>query len=142
VEGAQGGETTGGALIRGSEFGPRASPGEPLAQRVIYFDFDQASVRQEYIPVLQAHAQWLRDHSSQVISLEGHTDERGSREYNIALGERRAIAVRQLMQFEGVQPPQLRVLSYGEERPAAAGAGESDMAKNRRVELVYLGEGR
>lgn len=142
VEGAEAGGATGGAMVPGSEFGPRAAPGSPLAQRVIYFDFDQAAVRSQYIPVVQAHAEWLRDHRSQRLSLEGHTDERGSREYNIALGERRAVAVRQLMQYEGVAPGQLKLLSYGEERPAVEGSGEAVWARNRRVELVYLGEGR
>jgi peptidoglycan-associated lipoprotein len=143
VEGAQPGEATGVTTVRGSEFGPKARAGTPLSQRVIYFDFDQATVRSEYIPVVQAHAEWLRDHESQVLSVEGHTDERGSREYNIALGERRAIAVRQLMQFEGVTGSQLRLLSYGEERPAVAGGGgEATWTRNRRVELVYQGEGR
>lgn len=142
VEGAEPGGASGRAIVPGSEFGPRASPGTPLAQRVIYFDFDQAAVRSEYIPVVQAHAEWLRDHPSQRLSLEGHTDERGSREYNIALGERRSVAVRQLMQFEGVLSEQLKLLSYGEERPAFEGTDEAVWARNRRVELVYLGEGR
>ena len=86
---------------------------------------------------IEAHARYLSEHSGAQITLEGHADERGSREYNVALGERRAVAVRQLMTLLGANASQIRTVSYGEERPAAAGHDESAWRLNRRVEIVY-----
>jgi peptidoglycan-associated lipoprotein len=108
-----------------------------MAQRVIYFDFDNAEIRPEYRPVLAAHAQYLATGPSMKVRLEGHADERGSREYNIGLGERRAQAVRRALMLQGTGDSQLVTVSYGEERPAESGSDEAAWAKNRRVELVY-----
>jgi len=145
VEDRTGADTT--ALASGSGFGgtpgqggPRAEPGSPLAQRVIYFEYDQSTVKSEYLPVVQAHAEYLRDNSGVTLSLEGHADERGTREYNIALGDRRANAVSQFMLFQGVGSGQLQVVSLGEERPAVIGQDETSWSLNRRVVLVYAGE--
>ncbi len=124
-----------------SQAGPKGEPGSPLSQRVIYFDFDQSSVATQYLPVVQAHAEYLRDNPRVRIALEGHTDERGTREYNIALGDRRANAVSQLMIYQGVAGNQVERVSYGEEQPAAQGSDESAWAQNRRVEIVYGGGG-
>lgn len=108
-----------------------------VAKRVIYFDFDSAEVRPESRPVIEAHARYLLEHPNIVTLLEGHTDAQGSREYNVALGGRRAEAIRRLMGAYGVVPQQLHTLSYGEERPAVAGQDEASYAQNRRVEIVY-----
>ncbi|MBK8507383.1 MAG: peptidoglycan-associated lipoprotein Pal [Candidatus Competibacteraceae bacterium] len=107
------------------------------ADRIVYFEYDSANIRAESRPVIAANARALTNNRRSVTQLEGHTDERGSREYNIALGERRANAVRQAMTAMGVSPQQIRVVSYGEERPAAAGQDEQSYALNRRVEIVY-----
>jgi peptidoglycan-associated lipoprotein len=112
--------------------------GELLSKRVIYFDFDRADIRADSQSVVAAHAQYLAKNPSQKVRLEGHADERGSREYNIGLGERRGQAVRRALLLQGVAEVQLATVSYGEERPAAAGSDEQTYALNRRVEIVYL----
>jgi peptidoglycan-associated lipoprotein len=116
---------------------PRYEEPKLTDTRVIYFDFDRSEVRREDRPVVQAHAEWLADTGGRV-RLEGHADERGSREYNIGLGERRAQAIRQALMLQGVQGSQIETLSYGEERPANRGQGEFAWQQNRRVEIVYL----
>jgi len=110
-----------------------------LARRTLYFDFDSAQVRSEDIPVIQAHAQYLLNHPQARVTLEGHTDERGSREYNVALGEERAKAVAKLLEVNGVSQRQIQVISYGEEKPVALGHDEAAWQQNRRVEIVYGG---
>lgn len=107
------------------------------ADRIVYFDYDSSDIRAESRPVIEANARALAGNQRTITQLEGHTDERGSREYNIALGERRANSVRQYMIALGVSPQQVRIVSYGEERPAAGGQDEQSYALNRRVEIVY-----
>jgi peptidoglycan-associated lipoprotein len=107
------------------------------AGTVVYFDYDRIEIRPEYVPLIAAHAKYLNGRTNVSVRLEGHTDERGSREYNIGLGERRAQAVRRALMLQGVADPQVTTVSYGEERPAAGGSDEGTYAKNRRVELVY-----
>ena len=109
-----------------------------LAKRTIYFDFDSSEIRGDGPDIVAAHAKHLASMSGAKVRLEGHTDERGSREYNIGLGERRAQAVRRALLLQGATEAQLSTVSYGEERPAAAGSDEAAWAKNRRVEIVYL----
>jgi len=104
---------------------------------VIYFDFDKSDIRPEFAALITAHARHLGAASGTRVRLEGHTDERGSREYNIALGERRAQAVRRALMLQGAGDAQLTTVSYGEERPAASGSDEAAYEKNRRVEIVY-----
>lgn len=116
---------------------PLENPNSLLATRVIYFDFDQSTVRADYLDIISAHADYLAANPQVVVRLEGHTDERGSREYNLGLGEGRANAVRSLMMAQGVADNQLVVVSYGEERPAAYEQNEEAWALNRRVELIY-----
>ncbi len=116
---------------------PLEDPNSPLASRIIYFDYDQISVRAEYLDVVRAHAQYLAINPQVTVRLEGHADERGSREYNLGLGENRANAIRNLMMAEGVSDNQMVVVSYGEERPASYDHNEQAWAMNRRVELVY-----
>jgi peptidoglycan-associated lipoprotein len=106
--------------------------------RLIYFDFDSSEIRPEFVPVIAAHARALARNASVRVRLEGHTDERGSPEYNIGLGERRAQAVRRALMLQGVTDAQVATVSYGEERPAVPGQDEAAWAKNRRVEFIYL----
>lgn len=106
-----------------------------LAQRVLYFDFDSFVIKDEYRPMLEAHAKVLSANRSKRMALEGHTDERGGREYNLALGQKRAEAVLKSMVLLGVLDNQLEAVSFGEERPAQQGSDEAAWAKNRRVEL-------
>jgi peptidoglycan-associated lipoprotein len=108
-----------------------------LAERVIYFDYDRSEIRSEYNGMLAAHARNLAAKPTLRIRLEGHSDERGSREYNIGLGERRAQTVRRALMLQGVADDQIATVSYGEERPAVSGSDETSWGKNRRVEIVY-----
>ncbi len=108
-----------------------------LSKRVIYFAFDSFDVAPEDRDLVNAHASYLIAHPDASVHLEGHADERGSREYNIGLGDRRARSVQRLMELEGVSPSQITTVSYGEEKPAVEGHDESAWAMNRRVELVY-----
>lgn len=112
-------------------------PSSPLSQRSIYFDFDSSEIRAEYRPVIEAHAEYLAKNSNTTITLEGNTDERGSREYNLALGESRAESVKRQMVLLGASASQIRVVSYGEERPVAEGHNEEAWRLNRRVDIVY-----
>jgi peptidoglycan-associated lipoprotein len=107
-------------------------------RKVIYFDFDKSEIRPEFADIVTQNAQNLTSHPNLKLKLEGNTDERGTREYNIGLGERRAQAVRRALMLQGVAETQLSTVSFGAERPAAEGDDESAWSKNRRVELVYL----
>lgn len=104
---------------------------------VVYFDYDSFVVRAEARPVIENHARFLQANKQRKANLEGHTDERGGREYNLALGQKRAEAVRQALTLLGVPDSQLEAVSYGKEKPAAQGSAEADLAKNRRVEIRY-----
>lgn len=108
-----------------------------LRQRVVYFDLDQDALRPEFQAAMACHAKYLRDRPSSRMTLEGNADERGSREYNVALGERRGNAVSSALQANGGSGGQITVVSYGEERPTCTSSGEDCWAKNRRVEIVY-----
>ncbi|MEI6414323.1 MAG: peptidoglycan-associated lipoprotein Pal [Pseudomonadota bacterium] len=112
-------------------------PNSPLSKRVIYFEFDSSDIRSDFLPVLRIHAKFLNTNKGMVVNLEGHCDERGSREYNLALGERRSNAVKRFLQAEGVPSGQLNGVSYGSERPADPGHSEASWSQNRRVELAY-----
>lgn len=112
-------------------------PSSPLSTRVIYFDYDSTNIRSDFENVVQAHAGYLAANPSTEITLEGHADERGTPEYNLALGERRAMALRKQLVLLGATAGQIRTVSYGEERPAVTGSDESAYAMNRRVEIVY-----
>lgn len=114
------------------------TPQALVDQTIIYFDFDSASIRSEYAQAIASHAAHLVDNARMAVRLEGHTDERGSREYNIGLGERRAQAVRRALMLQGVSGDQISTVSLGEERPAVTGGDEEAWAMNRRVEIVYL----
>ena len=106
-------------------------------QQIIYFDFDSSEVRAQDQETVSRHAMELNNNPRMRVRLEGHADERGSREYNIGLGERRSQAVRQMLLVQGVSASQISTVSFGEERPASFGSSESDYAQNRRVEFKY-----
>jgi peptidoglycan-associated lipoprotein len=108
-----------------------------LAKRVIYFDLDSYIIKDEYQPVVEAHASHLRNDRNRRVILQGHTDERGSREYNLALGQKRAEAVRKAMSLLGVADNQMEAISFGEEKPTATGSEETAWAENRRTEIIY-----
>jgi peptidoglycan-associated lipoprotein len=108
-----------------------------LSKRVIYFDFDKSDVKAEYRSVVAAHAAYMASHSSARVTLEGHADERGTREYNLGLGERRGNAVNGLLSAGGATGNQLDVVTYGEERPVCRVSNEDCWWQNRRVEIVY-----
>ena len=105
--------------------------------KIVYFDYDSNTIRPEYNEILAKHGQFLAQHPEQKLVINGHTDERGSPEYNIGLGERRAKAVATILMSHGVQPSQIESVSYGEERPADEGHSEESWAQNRRAELMY-----
>lgn len=105
------------------------------AERIVYFDFDSFVVKDQFRPVVEGHAKALAGNRAKRMVVEGHADERGSREYNLALGQKRAEAVVRSLELLGAQPGQLEAVSFGEERPAAQGSDEAAWAKNRRAEL-------
>lgn len=107
------------------------------ATRLVYFDYDSFVIRSEFQSVVEAHAKFLKANPGRKIALEGHTDERGGREYNLALGQKRAEAVRRALGVLGVSESQMEAVSFGKEKPADLGASEDAMAKNRRVEISY-----
>lgn len=119
--------------------GELSDPSSPLYNRVVYFDYDSDVIRVEDQETLRAHAAYLAEHPNLTVRLEGHTDERGSREYNLALGERRALSVRQFLMLQGASIDQFQVTSFGEERPAEEGSSEYAWSQNRRVEIIYIG---
>ena len=142
-DGAEAAETGSGAQAFGAEAGAETAlrelenPESLLSVRVIYFDYDSNAVLEPFQEIIQAHAGFLQANPGVVTTLEGHADERGSREYNLALGERRALAVKQLLTVLGASSEQVRTVSYGEERPADPGHDEQAWGLNRRVEFVY-----
>lgn len=125
-----------------SQFEGQAKKGESYTTKaphnqVYLFAFDDSNLAKKYLPSLKAQSEYLKSHSGARVLLAGHTDERGSREYNIALGERRANAVAQIMKMSGVNGRQIRVVSYGKERPVSFGHDEASYRQNRRVEFIY-----
>ncbi len=119
---------------------PRKDPASPLATREIFFDFDSYVVKDEYRPMLEAHAAYLMSHRDARLILHGHADERGSREYNLALGQKRAEAVRKSLAVMGVSDAQMEAVSFGEEKLRNEGLTEDAHAENRRVDVVYADE--
>lgn len=119
----------------GSQFN---DPANLLSKQTIYFMYDSSQIQQSFVAVVAAHAQYLLGHPGQRVILEGHADERGSREYNIALGEQRAKSVHRMMKSHGVPSSQLEIVSYGEEKATSDGMNEASWKLNRRVEIAYL----
>ena len=145
---APGGASTSGtstAGVGGTPTAPGAARVPPkdnvvLARRTVYFDYDSFVVKDEYRATIDAHAKFMSANKAARITLQGHTDERGSREYNIALGQKRADAVKQIMQLLGTTDVQIETVSFGEEKPKSDGHDESAWSQNRRVEIIYVGE--
>lgn len=115
-------------------------PSNPLSKRSIYFGYDSISVEDEYAQVVEAHAKFLAEHPGVKIRVEGNTDVRGSREYNLALGQRRADSVKRALTLNGVSSDQVESVSFGEEKPRAQGESEEAHQENRRVDIVYSGK--
>jgi peptidoglycan-associated lipoprotein len=116
---------------------PLNDPNSPLSRRSIYFDFDSFSIRDEFRGTVEAHARYLIANKGRKVVIQGNTDERGSREYNLALGQKRAEAVRQALAALGVADGQIEAVSFGEEKPRATGTDEGAFAENRRADLAY-----
>lgn len=137
ANGANGGYANGSGQYTPADL---RNPNSILAQRVIYFDLDSSSIRPEFQNALNAHSALLAAYPNLRVRLEGHADERGSRDYNVALSERRGYSVLDYMQIKGANTSQMEVIGYGEEIPAEFGHNESAWSKNRRVEIKYAGE--
>ena len=143
-----GGATTSGAPaagVSGTPGGPYSAaalrdPNNILSKRSIYFDFDEFVIKDQYRPIIEAHAKYLQANRSARATLQGHTDERGTREYNIALGQKRADAVKKLMVLLGAQEIQIETVSFGKEKPRREGHDEASWTENRRVDIVHAGE--
>jgi peptidoglycan-associated lipoprotein len=126
-----------GSARPGDPGDPRKNPASPLSKRSVHFDFDSFVVKDEYRPMLEAHAGYLLSKRDARVILQGHADERGSREYNLALGQKRAEAVRKVLSVLGVGDAQMETVSFGEEKPRNEADTEAAYAENRRTDVVY-----
>ena len=140
-----GSQTSGGVTVKPlppttTAVSPLKDPNNILSKRSIFYDYDSDAIKDEYRPMLQAHTKYLNDNRSARMLIQGNTDERGSREYNIALGQRRADAVKRLMGLLGAQDAQIEAVSLGEERPRCEEKNDACYAQNRRSDLLYGGE--
>lgn len=134
IEGVEDGQVDG---TPGFEGDPLDDPNAFVSKRVVYFDFDRSDVKDNFRAIVVAHGKYLATRPDAKVTLEGHADERGTREYNIALGERRTAAVKRILTLQGAASGQIDSISYGEERPAALGHDENAWALNRRAEFIY-----
>ena len=116
---------------------PLNDPNGILAKRSVYFDFDKSLIKSDYQPLIEAHGRYLVEHAARQVRIEGNCDERGGREYNLALGQRRADAVRERMELVGVPAARVETISFGKEKPKALGHDEAAWAENRRADIVY-----
>ena len=133
-----GGASTAQSTVATVTLDPLDDPKSQLAARSVFFAYDDFTVAQKYQPVVQAHGQFLQTRPQAQIRIEGNTDERGSREYNLALGDKRAQVVAKQLELMGAKAAQIEAVSYGEERPKAEGHDESAYAENRRADIRYL----
>ena len=133
-EGVEASGAAAGGTFQGD---PLEDPANPLSERIVYFEFDSNEITPQFQQLLHAHSQYLAAHPEKRLVVEGHTDERGSREYNLALGERRAEAVKRVLVLNGATAEQVEGVSFGEEQPAQTGSDEAAMSQNRRAELNY-----
>ena len=129
-----------GTATRPGQMNPLRDPGSVLSKRSVYFEFDSYAVRDEYKPLIEAHGRYLQGARSGHMTIQGNTDERGSREYNIALGQRRADAVKKMLLLLGATDSQIDTVSFGKEKPRNAGHDEASWTENRRDDVVYQGE--
>ena len=130
----------GDGQLQGDPWMQLGEPGSALAQRSIYYDFDRYDIGDEYVPLIEAHADFLLQNPELKIIVQGNCDDRGSREYNLALGQRRAESVKRAMLLLGVSDDQIESVSFGAEKPVAFGQDEESWAQNRRSDIVYVGE--
>jgi peptidoglycan-associated lipoprotein len=141
LQGAQAGNTTQGSatstVTTVTADDPLKDPNSPLAKRSVYFDYDSFVLKDEFRPVVEAHAKYLNANRSRKVIVQGNTDERGSREYNLALGQKRAEVVRKSLLTLGVSDAQIEAVSLGEEKPKSQGLDEAAFAENRRADLAY-----
>jgi len=135
--GAAGADTRSVNTVDAGSSDPLNQPGGILSKRSIYFDFDSYIVKDEFKSVVEAHAQYLNSHKNRKIIIQGNTDDRGGREYNLALGQKRAEAVRKALVLLGVSDTQVEAVSLGKEKPKALGNDEASYAENRRSDIVY-----
>ncbi|MBU6460599.1 MAG: peptidoglycan-associated lipoprotein Pal [Proteobacteria bacterium] len=126
------------ASTQATALNPFTDPNNPLSHMSVYFGTNKSNIQSKYMPILAAHAKYIASHPSAHVRLEGNCDERGSTEYNLALGERRAVAVKQVLEADGAPASQLQTISYGKEKPKALGHNEAAWAQNRRTDLDYL----
>jgi peptidoglycan-associated lipoprotein len=124
----------------GAGYSVLKDPKNILSKRSVYFDLDSFTIKDEYRPLVEAHAKFLRENGSAKILIQGNTDERGSREYNLALGQKRADAMKRMLMLLGVKEDQIESVSLGEEKPKAQGSSEDAYAENRRDDILYGGE--
>jgi len=140
VGAGDGSAATSGTSTSGMEVNPLKDPNNILSKRSVYFDYDKDDVKAEYRPLIEAHAKYLLANPSAKVVLQGNTDERGSREYNLSLGQRRAVAVKNVMNLLGVQDKQVETVSFGEEKANTSMQDESAYKQDRRTDIVYEGE--
>jgi peptidoglycan-associated lipoprotein len=140
VSGSGAGGGVAGGAGAGANGNPLRDPSSPLSRRSVFFDFDSFVVKDEFRPLVEAHARYLQQNRNARMTVQGHTDERGSREYNIALGQRRADAVKRMMTLVGAQDQQIETVSFGKEKPRNPGHDEAAWAENRRGDIAYAGE--
>ncbi|HQT82354.1 MAG: peptidoglycan-associated lipoprotein [Ferrovum sp. 37-45-19] len=133
-------EAPAAAAPMANEMFPAKGVGGALGQRSVYYDFDKFAVKDQYAPIVTAHAGFLSSHKAAHVTLQGNCDERGSREYNLALGQRRADSVKKLMMAKGVNADQIDTISFGKEKPHNPGHNKAAWAENRRTDIVYRGE--
>jgi peptidoglycan-associated lipoprotein len=125
------------AAVAPTAIDPLNDPKSTLAKRSVYFDYDKYEVKKEFQPVVTTHAQYLNEHKNRKIVIQGNADERGSSEYNLALGQKRAEIVRKSLISQGVPDAQMEAVSFGKEKPKATGSNEAAWAENRRADIVY-----
>jgi len=130
-----GGQSTVTPVVTDNVAGNQGGPAN--VARIVYFDYDSYVIKPDYQSLIEGHARFLKANAGRKINIEGHTDERGGREYNLALGQRRSEAVRRALGLLGVNDSQVEAVSFGKEKPAAPGSDEASWAKNRRAEIVY-----
>lgn len=135
-------DSTSTAGVAGSDMAgnPLTDPNSILSKRSVYFDFDKDEIKSEYRPLIEAHAKYLASHSNAKVVLQGNTDDAGTHEYNLALGQRRAVAVKNAMNLMGVQDSQIETVSYGEERAKSCAGDRTCGEQDRRVDIIYAGE--
>lgn len=138
--GSGNGDLMGSGSGRPSYFSQLQDPNSILSQRSVYYEYDSYTVKGEYRELVLSHARFLRDTPDASVILQGNTDDRGSREYNLALGQRRSDSVKNMMTLAGARDGQIESVSLGEEKPRALGHGESAWSQNRRTDIIYRGE--